>query len=194
VGRDGVTASSGAAPSKRTPSLKPNSSVVIQVSKAAAASLRMRSAPGPRPDAAGPAYPVNAKVATLQPTFRWVADAAGASAYTIAVTGADGKEVFRGPAKATTLRLPVKLEPGRRYSWTCSSSEGTMLGDASFETLPLKAIQAADKARAAAREFPDRVLLALLLQELGAVQDGREVWAQLAAERPDLPEIAGLAR
>jgi hypothetical protein len=125
--------------------------------------------------------------------LRWAAEP-GASAYTIAVTGADGQEVFRGPAKATTLRLPVKLAPGRRYTWVCSPAGGPVLGEASFETLPLEAIQAADKARAAAKEFPDRVLVALLLNELGAVQDAREVWAQLAAERPDLPEIAGLAR
>ena len=68
------------------------------------------------------------------------------------------------------------------------------LGDARFETLPADAIAAAEKARAAAKSFPDRVLLALVLQDLGAAQDAREVWAQLAAERPDIPELAGLAR
>ena len=34
----------------------------------------------------------------------------------------------------------------------------------------------------------------LVLQDLGATQDAREVWAQLAAERPDISELAGLAR
>ncbi len=56
------------------------------------------------------------------------------------------------------------------------------------------AIATADKARAGAKSFSDRVLLALVLQDLGATQDSREVWAQLAAERPDIPELAGLAR
>jgi hypothetical protein len=34
---------------------------------------------------------------------------------------------------------------------------------------------------------------ALLLQDLGATQEAREAWAALARERPDLPELAGLA-
>ena len=34
----------------------------------------------------------------------------------------------------------------------------------------------------------------MVLQDLGATQDAREVWAQLAAERPDISELAGLAR
>jgi hypothetical protein len=34
----------------------------------------------------------------------------------------------------------------------------------------------------------------MLLQEIGAAQDAREAWAQLAEERPDIPELAGLAR
>ena len=39
-----------------------------------------------------------------------------------------------------------------------------------------------------------RVLLALLLHDLGATQDSREIWMKRAAERPDMPELAGLVR
>jgi hypothetical protein len=35
---------------------------------------------------------------------------------------------------------------------------------------------------------------ALLLHELGATQEARAMWATLARERPDLPELAALAR
>jgi hypothetical protein len=35
---------------------------------------------------------------------------------------------------------------------------------------------------------------AVLLQEIGATQDAREAWAGLARERPDLPELAVLAK
>jgi hypothetical protein len=87
----------------------------------------------------------------------------------------------------------VRLAAGQGYAWKYSAGE-QVLGDARFETLPAEAVQAADKARAAAKSFADRVLLALALQDLGAAQDAREVWAQLASERPDIPELAGLAR
>ena len=55
-------------------------------------------------------------------------------------------------------------------------------------------IETAERARGDAKAFTDRVALALLLQDLGAAQDAREVWLQLSAERPDLPELAVLAR
>jgi hypothetical protein len=35
---------------------------------------------------------------------------------------------------------------------------------------------------------------ALLLQDLGAEQEAREAWAQLARERPGMPELEALAR
>jgi hypothetical protein len=35
---------------------------------------------------------------------------------------------------------------------------------------------------------------ALLLQDLGATQEARDAWNELSRERPDLPELAALAR
>lgn len=191
VAREGVKASKGAAPAVRTPAIKPGAATMVQTSKTATASLRMRSAPTPRAERPGALYPVNAKVSTLQPTLRWSGEA-GAS-YTVVVTTAAGKEIFRGAAKGNSLRLPARLAPAQGYEWT-SSLGNAVVAEARFETLPADAIAAADKARAAAKSFPDRVLLALSLQELGAAQDAKEVWAQLAAERPDIPELKGLAR
>jgi hypothetical protein len=173
------------------PTQRASTAVLVQASKAATASLRMRSATPPKAEAAGPQYPVNARIATLQPTLRW-AGAADAD-YSVVVTALAGTEVFRGGTKGPALRLPVQLAPGQGYAWSYFTG-AKALGDARFETLPLAAIQAADKARAGARSFSDRVLLALVLQDLGAAQDAREVWSQLAAERPDIPELAGLAR
>jgi hypothetical protein len=69
-----------------------------------------------------------------------------------------------------------------------------MLGEAQFETLGADAIAIASKSRASARTFGDRVLHALLLHDLGAAGEAREAWGSLARERPDLPELAALAR
>ena len=191
VTKQGVKASRGAAPSRRVPSLRAGTAVLVQTSKTATASLRMRSAPAPKAERAGPLYPVNGRIATLQPTLRWIGEPD--IAYSVVVTSAAGKEVFRGITKGPALRLPSRLVAGQAYSWSYSAGEAAP-GDSRFETLPSDAIAAAEKARAAARTFSDRVLLALVLQDLGAAQDSREVWAQLAAERPDIPELAGLAR
>jgi len=191
VTRGGVNALKGAAPSSRIPGLRASATAVVETSRAATASLRMRSAPAPKADRTGPHYPVNARIATLQPTLRWTGEAG--KAYSVVVTAASGKEVFRGTVKGPTLALPTRLQAGQGYSWTYSAGEAA-LGDAHFETLPADSIAAADKARSGARTFSDRVLLALVLQDLGAAQDAREVWAQLSVERPDLPELAKLAR
>jgi len=66
-----------------------------------------------------------------------------------------------------------------------------VLGEAKFETLPAEVVARAEKSRAAARSFSDRVLHAFLLQDIGAAHDAREAWIGLARERPDLPELAG---
>lgn len=191
VAREGVRALKGAAPSSRVPAQRASAAVLVQASKAATASLRMRSVAPSKRDLQGPIYPVNAKIATLKPTLIWIGEP-GAT-YSVVLTTVAGKEIFRGGTKGPRLTLTVALAPGQGYAWTYSSG-GKTLGEARFETLPPEAIQAAEKTRAGTKSFSDRVLLALVLQDLGAAQDAREVWSQLASERPDIPELAGLAR
>jgi hypothetical protein len=195
VGKTDVRAAKGPAPAKRTSSLRAKPEIVVQTSRSATASLRMRSLPsGARAEkvVTGPIYPSNAKVATLQPTFRWAGEAKDPG-FTLVIASFDGKEVFRGRSRTTSLKLPIKLAPGVRYAWTLSVAD-ERLGEALFETMPVASIQSADKARAAARSFSDRVLVAFHLQDLGAAHDARELWADLARERPDSPEIATLSR
>lgn len=191
VTAQGVKATRGAAPSARRPPIRASKAVLVETSRTATASLRMRSAPPPRSERGRPLYPVDARIATLQPTLRWTGEPD--TTYQVTVTSASGKEAFRGTTKGPSLRLPARLVAGQSYAWSYSAGEAA-LGDSRFETLPPEAIAAADKARASARTFSDRVLLALVLKDLGAAQDAREVWAQLAAERADIPELAGLAR
>ena len=92
-----------------------------------------------------------------------------------------------------TVPESLKLSPATRYTWTLMTPQGAV-AEAKFETLPAEAVARAEKSRAAARSFSERVLHAFLLQDLGATQDAREAWAVLARERPDLPELAALAR
>ena len=187
---DGVKAERGAPPTRRTAVSRISATVMVNTSKAATASLRMRGAPlSSNAGRRGPVYPVDARIATLQPTFRW--NGQPDAVYLVIVTSKEGKEVFRGNAKGPSLSLPSHLAAGQSYSW---SYAGASRGESRFETLPTDAIGVAEKARSGAKTFGDRVILALVLQDLGATQDSKEVWAKLAAERPDLPELAGLAK
>ncbi|MBK8321338.1 MAG: hypothetical protein IPL06_01020 [Betaproteobacteria bacterium] len=190
VGKDSVTAATGATPAKRRLASHADAMVIVQASKAGTASLRMRSAQVPKPGAVGPQFPTGS-IAQLQPALRWGGDPS--ATYEIVVTAASGKQVHAGTVRGTTLKLPVKLVAGQSYSWSVTPKEGPP-ADARFEVLSADAVQKADKARASARSFSDRVQLALVLQGIGAAPDAREVWGQLAAERPDIPELPGLAR
>jgi hypothetical protein len=127
----------------------------------------------------------------LRPTLRWRAEPG--EEYVLVVSDASGRELWKGRGKEGTARPAVSLVAESRYTWSVSSARGPV-GEAEFETLDAEAIRRAERSRAAARSFADRVLNALLLQEVGAAQEAREAWAVLARERPDLPQLPVLAR
>jgi hypothetical protein len=186
-----VRVEKGPAPKRRAVVALTDPSVIARVAQSATASLRMRGvSPG-----AGTAtileYPVDTRVATLTPALR-LREGAAIEGLTVSLLDADGKQLWHGSAKPG-MRPSVKLSPATRYTWTVMTSNGP-IGEAGFETLPAQAIAKAEKSRAAARSFADRVLHAVLLQDIGASQDAREAWAALSRERPDLPEAAVLAR
>jgi hypothetical protein len=186
VGRDSVTARKGAAPSRRQPAIKPDGGAVIRVSRAASASLRLRStASAP---AAAAIHP-QGRIVDPSPVVRYPGTESKA---TVTVMAIGGTERFRGDLKSGA-RLPVRLEPGQSYAWTVRAGDRE-LAHGQFEVLPAADVDAAEKARRAARSFGDRVRWALLLESLGAPADAREAWSALAAERPDLPELSLLAR
>ena len=181
----------GLAPTRRTVTVLPDPGVVARVSRTATASLRMR---GIADDKARGSlqFPVDTRVATLQPTLRWK-NAARADKVTVSVTDASGKEVWKADAAPESARTDVKLAPATVYKWTVMTPKG-VIGEASFETLPAPVLAKVAKSRAEAKSFSNRVVLAFLLHDLGATQEARETWAALARERPDLPELAALAR
>lgn len=185
VGRESVTASRGTAPVRRQPALKPDGGTVIRVSRAASASLRLRSSAAPPAAALHP----QGRIADPSPPFRF---AGGEAKAELSLVVAGGAERFRGELKPGT-RLPVRLEAGKSYAWT-ARRDGREIAQGHFELLPAADIETVERARRAARTFGDRVRWALLLESLGAAADAREAWASLAAERPDLPELALLAR
>ena len=96
-----VRVEKGARPARRTVAVLSDPGVVARVSRTATASLRMR---GLAPIAAiqGPAleYPVDTRVATLQPLLRWKNDPAVQGAQVSVMVDASGKEVWKGRREA----------------------------------------------------------------------------------------------
>ena len=194
VGESELRADRGAAPLRREVSPLADTAVIGRIARSATASLRMRSAAPAKSaaSASGPlAYPVATRIATLEPVLRWqpapdVRDA------TIVLRDESGKRVWSGKA-AAAVKPPVKLSAATRYRWTVMTPRGA-LGEAGFETLTADSLAKVEASKASARTFSARVLHAVLLQDLGAEQDARAAWADLSRERPDLPELAALAR
>lgn len=191
VNAEEVIVERGPAPRRRTVTALSSGQVVKQAAQTATASLRMRGIGTGAAATAALQFPVSTRIATLKPSMRWAAEPG--EEYTLVVSDPTGKEVWRGRAKEGTARTGPVLTAGTRYTWTVMSARGS-LGEASFETLPADAIKRAERSRAAAKSFPERVVNALLLQEIGAQQEARDAWAELARERPDLSELPALAR
>lgn len=195
VGEREIVAASGTAPAARETPWRASGEVLVKVAQTQSASIRMRSlAPAKAAEPAVLEFPVRGAVSSLQPVLRWSADAKSPAEVVVAVAGAEGKPVLKTRATGNTMKVSSRLKPDTEYVWSVSA-DGIELGKAAFRTLPAAAIDRADKRRPADKaEFSDRVLYALLLQELGASQEAAELWARLAKERSDLPEIAALAK
>ena len=187
-----VKAERGAAPKKRTVSVLPDAAVIAKASRTANASLRMR---GINPQGTGKVAldsPVGTRVTTLQPTLRWSGEP-NAEEFTVSVSDAAGKEVWKGNVKPAMAKPGVKLSPATVYTWTVMTPKGAR-AEGRFETVSAAAMAKAERSRSAAHTFSERVMHAFVLQEMGAAQEAKEAWAALARDRPDLPELAVLAR
>ena len=192
VGPAGVKAERGAQPTRRTVQVMPDAGVIAKISRTANASLRMRGLTAKPTHAVVLEYPTNTRIVTLQPTLRWSGDPAS-EPFAVAVTDPAGKDVWKGEVKPATARPIVKLAPATIYTWTVMTPKGVK-AEGRFETVSADAMSRAEKSRVAAKSFSERVMHAFLLQEIGATQDAREAWAVLARERPELPELAVLAK
>lgn len=187
-----VKAEKGATPARRTVTVLPDPAVIAKVSRTANASLRMRGINPQGTSKVALDYPVNTRVTTLQPILRWSGEPT-AEEFAVSITDASGKEVWKGNVKPAMAKPGVKLSPSTIYTWTVMTPKGAK-AQARFETVSVDAMAKAEKSRAAARTFSERVIHVFILQDIGAGQDAKEAWAALSRERPDLPELAVLAR
>ena len=202
VGDAEVTAKIGPPPTMRETNWKVSSKVVAQVAQTSSASIRMRSLGGAQKADIAPLpaerliYPRDTSVGTLQPSFRWAsANPKGPFEFELkASVGA--KSIYKAKANATSLLLPktMKLQPDAEYNWLVKAG-GNEVGMTTFRTLPAHSLELTQKRKPDDKAaFSDWLLYALTLKDVGADQDAGEVWAKLAKDRPDLPELAALAK
>jgi hypothetical protein len=190
-----IAASSGMPPLTRETVWRTSGKVLSQAAQTSAASVRMRSISLPKADTgARLIFPTQGNVATLQPTFRWrAADAKSEGEFVLLVAGQE-KPVHMAKSANGAYRLPAKLLPDTDYVWAVSVA-GDEIGTGRFRTLPADAVARIELRRPKDKaDFSDRVLFALMLQEMGATQEAHDSWSRLAQERADLPELSGLAR
>jgi hypothetical protein len=187
-----VKAARGASPTRRAVSVLRDPALISQVSRTANASLRMRGMGSPSANRMMLDYPVNTRVVTLQPTLRWSGEPT-AEEFAVAITDPAGKEVWKGRVKPAAARPNVKLSASTIYTWSVTTPKG-VTAEGRFETVSAESIALAEKSRASAKSFSERVMHAFILQDLGATQDAKQAWSALSSERPDLPELAVLAR
>ena len=201
VGDSEVIAKIGPPPTMRDTNWKVSSKVVAQVAQTSSASIRMRSLGAAQTTEAAPLserliYPRETSVATLQPAFRWAsANTKGPFEFELKAS-AGAKSVYKAKPNATLLVLPknIKLQPDAEYNWMVKTG-GSEIGMATFKTLPAHSLDLTQKRKPDDKAaFSDWLLYALTLKDVGADQDAGENWAKLAKDRPDLPELAALAK
>jgi len=197
VGDKEIATVSGAPASARNTEWRADGKVLTQVARTSSASVRMRSVAKPKADTGPKLYfPTQGAVTTVQPAFRWTPPESKAiSDFTLLVPGEE-KPLLHGKARGGVFKLPsrIKLKPDTEYVWVVST-DGQEIGTGKFRTLSPDAMKGVEKRRPSEKaDFSDHVLFALYLQEAGATQEAQELWARLARERPDLPELSGLAR
>ncbi|MBL0143597.1 MAG: hypothetical protein IPP91_16170 [Betaproteobacteria bacterium] len=196
VGEREIASTSGMPPAARETAWRASNQVLVKVSQTSSASIRMRSIAPVKVDTKPKLdFPTHGAITLLQPTLRWTVPEGKAPAeVAIAVAGKEDKPFAKAKVSATSHRFSTKLQPDTEYSWTVSV-EGQEIGTARFRTLSASAMQNTEKRRPSDKAgFSDRLLYALLLQDIGAVQEAQEAWGKLAQERTDLPELASLAK
>ena len=179
-------------PVSRSTEWRANTRVLSQVARTSAASVRMRSIAAPKVDKQVKAFPSEGAVATLQPVFRWKEEAAPAE-FKLLVVGQEKPMHVARTVNGATYKVPARLRPQTEYVWTAVAA-GNEVGAGKFRTLSPEVLSRIDQHRPSDRaEFSDRLMFALLLQEVGAIEEARDAWVKLSQERADLPELSALA-
>jgi hypothetical protein len=132
------------------------------------------------------------------PTFRWK-PVEGAGPYRFELQDATGAVLYETRTEAKEVRLPdsIALVESRAYTWEVWARQSNGMrysnfGDFTVASAALRA-EAARLRPAAGAGVSERVSYATWLASQDLNDEARAVWAQLAAERPDNPQLKALS-
>jgi hypothetical protein len=181
----------------RAPGNESMKEVRLRTARIAQASISMRGGEENRPVRL--AFPVSTWLLERPAEFRWE-PVTGAKMYRFQLTDSTGRALHETSTAGTFVALPVSvaLEAGHTYGWQvwAELADGrTPDGWSEFGLAgpDLRARVERDRPPPDAR-FSDRLLYALLLEELGVRDDAAQLWQQLARERPADPDLAARAQ
>jgi hypothetical protein len=171
--------------------------VRLRTARIAQASISMRGGEESRPVKL--AFPVSTWLLERPAVFRWE-PVTGAKTYRFQLTDSSGHPLHEARTAGASVELPaaVALEAGHTYGWQvwAELADGrTPDGWTEFGLAgpDLRARVERNRPPASA-PFSDRLLYALLLEELGVREDATRLWVQLASERPEDPDLGVRAR
>jgi hypothetical protein len=141
--------------------------------------------------------PVGTWVLENRPVFRW-RTLGGVASYRFQLTDNTGRVLHEMGTGDTSAELPasVQLLPGQTYAWQVDATlpDGRAVdGWTEFGIAGPDRRERVEAARpGAGTSFGDRVLFALLLDDLGLREAAGAVWSELARERPADPRLRTL--
>jgi len=136
-----------------------------------------------------PLSPADTRVLDARPVFVWKSPKAKPP-FHLTLTDVNKQVVAQADVKAMRFELPagVTLADGARYAWRVEGKTAKgdpVVGEASFDVATAAERDKLNQARpAAGAAFSERVTYAVILDGMGFRDDARQLWRQLAAERP----------
>jgi hypothetical protein len=168
----------------------------VQSGKLTFATVEMRALAFVKPTLISP---VNTKIASLTPVFRWKG-LDDIEKYLITLTDEQGQIVRQVEAATNSWTVPTDtvLQYGTNYRWKVEAFLNTgdkLNAQGSFSVADPATINRINaKQPAANARFSDKVTYAIFLEEEGFRENAKSIWQELAAQRPDDPNLKRRAR
>lgn len=188
---------SGSSETRRLDSEKSGAAAkFVQSGKLTVATVEMRAIPFVKPTLLSP---VKTRIAGLTPVFRWKG-LDDVEKYLVTLMDEQGQVIRQAEVATNSWDMPADniLQHGASYRWKVEAflNTGDKLvakGDFSVaDTETIRRINA--KQPAADARFSDKVTYAIFLEEEGFRDSAKNIWRELAEQRPDDPNLKRRAR
>lgn len=163
----------------------------VQSGKLTFATVEMRALPFVKPTLLSP---VNTKIASLTPVFSWKS-LDDTEKYLLTLTDEHGQTVQQVELATNSWTMPNAsiLQYGASYRWKVEAFLNTgdkLNAQGGFSVADLATIDRINaKQPPADARFSDKVTHAIFLEEEGFREGAKSIWQELAAQRPDDPNL-----